>query len=745
MLDESLAVFLAAWSGQRLAAFFDCVSAFTFSQPFEPDAAELPPEMFFGRRDARRAIVARFDEPAHFVYGGRRLGKTTLLADIAREYRPRAPEELVLLLNLKGEGIGEPDRPTDGLWRVFAKKLAEHGVVRTRTRRTESIGKNVKEWLEQKRGRRILLLVDEADAFLEADRKQDYRILQQVKTLMEETKRRFKVVFAGLHNVQRAARDSNTPLAHLGEAIPIGSMLPGTTDDKEIENLIRGPLEALGYRFTSDDLVIRVAAETNYYPALAQQFCKELLKTLREEIYTTDEVGPPYRIRSDLVDRVFIAKETRDRIRNLFSLTIRLDPRYEFLTYLIARNSFDNEEAQLQAMPIARIQDEAQREWPQGFESDPSFWTLEVLLEEMVGLGILRETTDRQFSIRTRNLRLLLGDDDEIGRRFDDATKRMAPAVFDRTQFRRTMEDGRRSSLTAHQETRLLSGWYGVGLVFGTRLAGLDRVGDSLGEAARRDESLFVQEVLRGVLPRSARRRALRKRKTGVHVLLVDMRGAWDEQVLARALKLIERHERSERIIRPVLWCDPAGAWSWLSELSEDVSRKEGVEIRDIWLGPCGRDFTRVWLSDQESQALTDLERSDHRVDLPWPLVVETAAADKQLKSMGDAIRVTLDQDEHNLHVADVMGVSEGTDAALRVLSTLSDPSMDTDDLSDSDASLGADDLSELCEEQGTAMSPEEVTDFFGWASRLGVVYRGKNGYRLDSTYAQGLKRVFPG
>ena len=355
VLDESLAVFLAAWSGQRLAAFFDCVSAFTFSQPFEPDAAELPPEMFFGRRDARRAIVARFDGPAHFVYGGRRLGKTTLLADIAREYRPRAPEELVLLLNLKGEGIGEPDRPTDGLWRVFAKKLAERGVVGSRTRRAESIGKNVKEWLEQKRGRRVLLLVDEADAFLEADRKQDYRVLQQVKTLMEETKRRFKVVFAGLHNVQRAARDSNTPLAHLGEAIPIGPMLPGTTDDKEVENLIRGPLEALGYRFASDDLVIRVAAETNYYPALAQQFCKELLKTLREEIYTTDEVGPPYQIRSNLVDRVFIAKETRDRIRNLFSLTIQLDPRYEFLTYLIARNSFNNEDAQLQAMPIADI------------------------------------------------------------------------------------------------------------------------------------------------------------------------------------------------------------------------------------------------------------------------------------------------------------------------------------------------------------------------------------------------------
>ena len=142
VLDESLAVFLAAWPRHRLAAFFDCASAFTFSQPFEPDAAELPPEMFFGRKDARRAIVAKFDEPAHFVYGGRRLGKTTLLADIARESRTRgsqAPEELVLLLNLKGSGIGE-DRPTDDLWRFFADKLAEHRVVGSRTRRAESIG-----------------------------------------------------------------------------------------------------------------------------------------------------------------------------------------------------------------------------------------------------------------------------------------------------------------------------------------------------------------------------------------------------------------------------------------------------------------------------------------------------------------------------------------------------------------------------------------------------------------------------
>ena len=727
VLDESLVVFLAAWRGDRLSAFFDCVSAFAFSQPFEPDAAELPPEMFFGRSAARQAILAMSHDMAHSVYGGRRLGKTTLLADVAREYRTRRPEELVLLINLKGSGIGE-NRPTEDLWPLFAKKLAEHGVVGHQARRSESIGKSVRQWLGKDQGRRVLLLVDEADAFLHAEcsPKQSFRVLEQVKRLMEETDRRFKVVFAGLHNVQRAARDPNTPFAHMGEAIRIGPMLP-ETDDDEIQNLIRGPLEALGYRFVSNDSVIRIAAETNYYPALAQQFCKELLKTLREESYALSQAGPPYPIHPDLVDDVFNARETRDRIRNLFSWTIQLDLRYEFLTYLIAKESFDNEDARPQAMPIAAIRDAALSEWPEGFASDSSFWTFEVLLEEMVGLGILREAADKEYAIRTRNLRMLLGNDEEIERRFTDAKNKSAPPIFDPAQFRSTLSDDTPSSLTSHQQSRLLSGRYAVGLVFGTHLAGLDRVGESLGRAsAKWDESLFIKEKRAPTGLRTAIRQVARKRK-GTHVVLVDMRGAWDLEVeLGRALELVGRYQQRTRIIRPVFLCGPEKAWKWLNET---MPSDERVKVRDVWLGQCALDFTRTYLKDQESQAHADLEKVHQRGDLPWSLVVGTAARNKQLKSIDEAIRVTLN-DEHNRHVGDIIRISEKTDTALRLLSAFPNDSMTADFLSD----LSADEV--------TTMSPEEVIDFFSWASRLGVVCRDGNGYRLDSTYAEGLRRV---
>ena len=732
VLDDALVAFLAAWPGNRLAAFFDCASAFAFSQPFDPDAAELPPEMFFGRTAARHAVLAMSGDMTHFVYGGRRLGKTTLLADIAREYRTRQqddPVELVLLINLKGSGIGE-NRPTEDVWRLFARRLIEHRVLQPQTVRPDSIERGVEEWLETVPGRRVLLLVDEADSFLDAERRprQGYRVLEQIKRLMERTQRRFKVVFAGLHNVQRAARDPNTPFAHLGEAIRIGPMLP-EIDGDEIQNLIRSPLEALGYRFVSHDSIIRIAAETNYYPALAQQFCKELLKTMREDTDVCAEAAPPYPIHTEMVDSVFNARETRNRIRNLFSWTIQLDARYEFLTYLIAQKSFDNEDARPQAVPIADIREAALDEWREGFSSDSSFWMFEVLLDEMVGLGILRESSDKQYAIRTRNLRMLLGDDTEIERRFADAKSRMAPPIFDPAQFRNTLSDETPSSLSAAQEIRLLSGRRAVGLVVGTRLAGLDRVRDSIERAAKRpDGSPYVEEVVPAAL-RSTLRRVSRTRKPGIHVILVDMRGAWDQAVFDDALAFVEEHDGQSRIIRPVFLCGPAEAWI---RLGDPQARQFGVDFREIWLGPCARDFTRAWLTDRESPAYASMENPKQPVDLPWPATAAMAARNKQLASLDESVDAALNDDGDKYHVSDVL-ISEDTKIALRLLSTFSDTPMTADVLSD------------LAKDEGASMSPEEILDFFGWADRLGVVCRDGHGYRLDSTYAAGLGRIFGG
>ena len=738
VLDEVLVVFLAAQPGDRFRTFFDCAAAFSSAQPFDPRGAEVPPEMFFGRSVELKKILSMSgaDEMTHLVYGGRRMGKTALLKRIAREYLGNQ-DQLMLLIDLSSTSIGA-DKPTDDLWGQFVKQLAEPLKIDPSTRDHQLIGDGIKQWLGEKKERRILLMVDEADAFFQADGRDDYRVLRQVKSVMETNDQRFKVVFAGLHNVQRIARDSNTPFAHLGDSLRIGPMLP-ETDSKAIEDLILGPMETLGYRFESIDSVVRIATEANYYPALAQQFCMELLRHLRENGGKGGSLGPPYSISAEAVDRICNSPETRKRIQETFKLTIELDSRYEFLTYLIARKSFDNGNSRLRGLSIPEIHQDALKECPAGFVD--SNLALEILLEEMEGLGILRERTnkekggDKEYSIRTRNLRPLLGNDHEIERRFADAKKKLpgsTRSTFDPALSRRTLNDGTPSSLMADQEGNLLSRQRqkAVALVFGTRLSGIDQVRESLDCARNRWD---VDDIRLHVLHENyleARRTAMRRELSGVDVFLLDMRGAWDPDRIDEAVAFADRDVVLTRTIRTVFLCGPGEAWAWVNRNLPD-SKPDALQ--DFWLGPYAKDFAINLLKKQEAPAYyhDDLENRDPL----WPVVVGKATEQKEKgpKLIKDAIDLAFEGSDM---VSDIL-VAPQVKAALRVLSALpGDP-------------MTADDLADLSRDEEQEIDPDDALRVLDWGNRLGILHsvkrEGLQKYRLDATYAEGLKMVFEG
>lgn len=98
-----------------------------------------------------------------------------------------------------------------------------------------------KRWLSGQSG--ASSYSDEADNFLAADQQRNFEIVSMLRTLMDDTNRRFKVVFAGLHNVQRYEGVPNQPFAHL-PSLEIGPLDPLAARQPIVE-----PLEALGYRF----------------------------------------------------------------------------------------------------------------------------------------------------------------------------------------------------------------------------------------------------------------------------------------------------------------------------------------------------------------------------------------------------------------------------------------------------------------------------------------------------------------
>ena len=522
-------------------------------------------------------------------------------------------------------------------------------------------------------------------------------------------------------------------------------MLP-ETDPNEIKYLIRDPLEALGYRFASDDSLIHIAAGTNYYPALAQQFCKDLLNRLRDRLraqsvpWSSDQ-GPPYEIRPEVIDEVFDSKETRDRIRDLFKWTIQLDSRYEFLTYLIARQSFGNNDTRLNSVPIEDIRESALREWPQGFESDPTYETFEVLLDEMVGLGILREVlskNSKKFTIRTRNLRMLLGNNDEIERRFSDAKTLTPPSKPQTSQIRTSFGNGRLSSLTGSHEERLFSRKPGVGLIFGTRLAGLDHVQESLKEVKTQELSLKLYDTDADLASLDSQLREVAQRRApGFHIVFVDARyvGKTDLTVLIeKALTFVsELSPSSNRVIRPVFLGGPSEAWMWM-EFQTPPSASGVAELWNIWLGPCAKGFAHAWLKDKEASAYADLERVGPPVYSPWSIVVEEAAGKSSPATMANATNRALDNPEI---VSDVLLDVSAVKSVFRILLMFSD---DVNDPITATANMISEWVQEEYQEQ---VSEDEASRILEWASRLGIVCIEENGYRLDTAYVIGLKAIF--
>ena len=384
VVDDALVSFLGATPERRISALFACTLPFTWAEPYVR-LLPLPSEMFFGREAEQRAIANRTGSVAHLVFGGRQLGKTALLKQI--EAKPGGgPDHVVRYVDLKAEQVGaEPAR----LWRVISQVLSGARVIARANKSAAALRGDIEAWLAADPGRSILLLLDEADAFLEADARADYGQIGLLKDLMQSTGLRFKVVFAGLHNVRRTSRDPNTPIAHLGEAIAIGPLLGGE-DLQAARDLVNGPLLALGYEPQNPDVVTRILAHTNYYPSLIQIFCFHLLHLLQRRARQPAGSSFPVPVTMDDVEQVFQGERLAEDIRYRFRLTIQLDPRYEVIALTMAYLSGEDAELLVSGIDAEELREWSRSHWEEGFAKDDTKEGFLALLEELVALGVLR-------------------------------------------------------------------------------------------------------------------------------------------------------------------------------------------------------------------------------------------------------------------------------------------------------------------------------------------------------------------
>ena len=606
LVDSVLATLVLLQGRQKLRTLFECALPFTYIAPYSTTAGALPDEIFYGRKKEIRAIESCESNGSSFVFGGRAIGKTVLLKKVAKDFTKNAPHHTSLYLDLNGHSIGTATN-ADGVWKIIANELhaLEPGIFGRSLQgqmRPDTICSKIEEWIKANHERRILLLLDEADSLLAADGEKEaegrqFNICHRLKGLMDGTDRRFKVVFAGLHNVQRSTRVANNPLAHLGTAICVGPLSNG--DAKEAFRLAAEPFAAAGIIYETPNTINSILARTNYYPNLIQLICSRLLKRITDQ-YSADKHAPPYILKPESLDLVFNLPEVREELRNRFMLTLDLDKRFQLIAHVLASVFKKNPTG----LSTERILDDCLLWWKAGFASDQKgSAALEVenfrlLLQEMCGLGILREVSTGKFTLRSPNVAALLGSDVNIENVLCNAENWVTPEPYSPETFRGASRTTQlncnwRSPMTAIQEAILLENANNVVIISGCNASGIEEV------VPRLDEKFGAQCLIK-LNPKAEFSHfekmmdSLKGRQEEKTLLVVPYSSTWTPAWVESAKTRLARFSSNNRV-GIVFLADSDTTWrlsdSW-KQLMIDYHQTS------IALGKWGKGALKTFLSD---------------------------------------------------------------------------------------------------------------------------------------------------
>ena len=596
-------VFLLHLCGERnrLPVLFELGLPFTWARPYITKGENVASEMFVGRHNETAALID--PRGSCIVFGGRQLGKSALLRHVLREHH--APENSIYVVYLDVDDLGTDPEGHEAMMPVFWRRVYDElirynaipelpqKVLNRDVRLVEDVPNSISTRLSENPHMQIVLLLDETDDLLDCDSTRDFALVRRIRSLMADTDRRFKAVFAGLQSVQRYYNWKNHPFAQLGEELVVNPLPPAAAQD-----LIIRPLRGLGFAFKNTRLVLRILSLTNYHPGLIQIIGYRLLDNLFDKWQRQDTAGPIRPITPDDLLAVERDASVMEDICNRFDWTLDLDDRYKVLTYalvLTPEPTAPRRESEFMAIGA---------EWWKAVFEDMDALGLRAVLDEMVGLGVLlreHDETVRTYRLRSPNLLRLLGPQEtieaELLRIIDrDRVSRPNPGNFHTVVDRKAVSFGPLSNEQVGQiygqrrpfQLTLVTGSEALGLYAVERQFDklLGEYGDGERDKAWRkvqqsetaDANSFVKQL----------RDALKsRRRTHRYAVfrLSNIRYEGELSVLFdRLIKELGRLCTNESKAHLVLLLDPRDTWRWLRDRNREYvlsqSRVAGLELR---------------------------------------------------------------------------------------------------------------------------------------------------------------------
>lgn len=340
VLDEAaiLKILLAPTPEARMSRFVAQVAgqlAPEVTNPFRPQGP-VHSTMFFGRQRELSELLAPAG-PA-IVYGGRRLGKSSVLQATARRFEDGGSDRVAVYLPVTNAGMGSGtiQAMLNSLWdQIFQRVRAKDGV-RIPPPVLNSMGgmspvefrARLSKVLDDNRRLQILILLDEADALVEAltfperfgsasERdKQEASTGGELKDLVQKYQGRVHMILAGFQHIYRAATHPRSPFFNFRGKEPLAI---GVLSETDAYQLITRSLTLLGLQFQGRRPIDLIRLYTGRHPSLLQAFCEQLLYRVRRANRRV--------IDSADVDAVFQDRDFRRQMFEVIHMNVEDDPR----------------------------------------------------------------------------------------------------------------------------------------------------------------------------------------------------------------------------------------------------------------------------------------------------------------------------------------------------------------------------------------------------------------------------------
>ncbi|BEU95290.1 ATP-binding protein [Acidovorax sp. DW039] len=246
---------LGSASEQVLLRLLAAQLRITRISPYQTRGGVTREGAFFGRAQLLARVLTR--EPANYlVVGGRQLGKSSLLKAVQRRLQGH-PHIVCHYVSLRDHRLA----PRLALQLGLPAATPLEGIV---------------DHLQaQYVGKRLYLLVDEADLFFRDESSRGYEQLSTLRALSDEGRCWF--MLAGFWDLYATAvLDYQSPLRNFGEVLTIGGL-----ERQACRELATEPLRRLRLGFASDALVERLIDASGQRANLVAILCQECLEALQ--------------------------------------------------------------------------------------------------------------------------------------------------------------------------------------------------------------------------------------------------------------------------------------------------------------------------------------------------------------------------------------------------------------------------------------------------------------------------------